>query len=996
MKPVLKILVWLVGIIFTLVIVAAIVLPLLVDPNDFRDDIGQAVKKQTGRDLTIEGDLKLSVIPWLGVEVGRASLSNAPGLGDEPMLAIEGASVGVKLLPLLSRRLEVSEIVLDGARVNLYRGADGSNWDDLTGESGTGEDASTANAGPGFGMSEIGGIRLRDARVRYLDEVDGASLDASLGEFSTGRIHAENGVFAIDGARLADAALDYQDQETGQLKASIGILGADEITADPDSPVLAGLQLQKASAQMSGGKAGTFDGSVQDLSIGRVAGSTAAPQVEQLRVEGAEVDYDDGSGTAVKAQLKTLAAAKLDGNAEAPVLEAVNLESATFDYRGAETGSAKGTVDRFSVDRVVGDKEAPLLDKLLLEAADVDYRDGADGRYAFKAERVSADSLRAGPGAPELGPAEARNVRVVDSGAGGFQVEVAELTTGGLVADPDALQIEGMTVRAVQFGMDQGEAGRAEARIDELSLGTLKPGTETPLKGRIEGSYGKPVVKFNTVLDGQASIAGDGTIALTRFAADLKLEGEQVPGGEQSGRLAVDRFSVNTKSQRMALEGLTASLADMSLKASATGTGIMDAPDIRGTLDTGEFSPRQVFETLGLPAPVTADPNAMTKASLAGSFQASEERIALSGLKARLDDTRLNGEFSAIAGEPAVVRASLAVDQIDLDRYLPPEGEAAEPSDEGTGEIDTSDLAKLDAEAALDIGRLKVSGLTLTSVNAKAVVRDGRLVVEPLGAALYGGKVSGRFALDGTGDVPRMVFKQSLDGVETGSLLADLAETDRLTGKARFALNLDAAGRTSDEMLEQLNGDMNFELVDGMIRGFNITHTLQSAVALFDRKAPPRADSPDTVFQDFRGSATVENGVVRSNDLRAVLPNLDVTGAGSVNLATQALDYRLKAEVPRGEAAEAAGLGKLAGKSVPVSISGTLADPDVSADVSAIIATQVESLILDKLGIGKKDKAPAEETGSQQEGEPEAPAEEEKKATPEEEAVEALKKLLGG
>ena len=82
MKPVLKILVWLVGIIFTLVIVAAIVLPLLVDPNDFRDDIGQAVKKQTGRDLTIEGDLKLSVIPWLGVEVGRASLSNAPGLGD--------------------------------------------------------------------------------------------------------------------------------------------------------------------------------------------------------------------------------------------------------------------------------------------------------------------------------------------------------------------------------------------------------------------------------------------------------------------------------------------------------------------------------------------------------------------------------------------------------------------------------------------------------------------------------------------------------------------------------------------------------------------------------------------------------------------------------------------------------------------------------------------------------------------------------------------------
>ena len=40
------------------------------------------------------------------------------------------------------------------------------------------------------------------------------------------------------------------------------------------------------------------------------------------------------------------------------------------------------------------------------------------------------------------------------------------------------------------------------------------------------------------------------------------------------------------------------------------------------------------------------------------------------------------------------------------------------------------------------------------------------------------------------------------------------------------ALNLDTAGRTSDEMLSALNGDMNFELVDGVIRGFNITHAL--------------------------------------------------------------------------------------------------------------------------------------------------------------------------
>lgn len=997
MKPLLKILIWLIGGLIALILVAAIVLPLLVDPNDYREEIGAAVKKQTGRELTIEGDLSLSVIPWLGVEIGRTSLSNAPGLGDEPMLAIEGASVGVKLMPLLGRRLEVSEITLDGARVNLYRGPSGSNWDDLTG--GTEAPAEPAAEGPAFDMSEIGGIRLRDAQVKFTDDVEGAKLDAALGEFTTGRISADGDVFSIDGARIGGAVIDYSDPATGQLKAAIGTLTTGDIVADPEAPDISGLRLDKASAELSGGEYGSFSGSVESLAADRISGATEAPQVEALSLQGAKVDYDDKKGTALKADIESLAAARLDGNAEKPVLESVSLDSANIDYRGGETGSAKGSIGKFSVDRLVGDAEAPLLDKLLLEAADIDYDGGEQGRYALKAERVDAASLRAGPGAPVVGKTEARQVRVVSAGEGGFELELAELATGGIVADPDALQIEGLTLKKASFAMDQGEAGRTEARIDELSLGTLKPGTETPLKGRIEGSYGRPVVNFTTALDGQARIDKDGTIGLRGFTADLGLEGEAVPGGKQSGRVSMDSFSVNTKTQVLALEGLTADLADMKLKASARGTKIVDAPDIQGNLDTGDFSPRKIFETLGLPAPVTGDPEAMSFASVAAAFRMSEERMALTGLRARLDETTVNGDFSAVAGEPAVIRATLKVDQIDVDRYLPPETEEAEVEEEAPGEIDTSDLKKLDARASLDIGRLKVSGLTLTGVTATAVVKDGVLVVEPLGAALYGGRVAGRFVLDGTGDTPRLQFKQSLDGVQAGSFLADLAESDRLTGTARFALNLDTAGATSQDMLSGLNGDMNFELADGMIRGFNITHALQTAVALFDRKAPPAATSKDTLFEDFRGSAVVQNGVVKSDDLTAALPNLTVTGAGSVDLASRALDYRLNAAVPKGQAATDAGLGKLAGKSVPVKISGNLDDPSVSADVGALVATQVESLIMDKLGLGKKEEAPAEATGEQAEvPAEEAPAEEEeqKPEDPVEDAKKTLKKLFGG
>ncbi len=42
-------------------------------------------------------------------------LSNRPGFGSQPLLTVQNASIGVKLLPLLSSRLEVSKVKLEGA-----------------------------------------------------------------------------------------------------------------------------------------------------------------------------------------------------------------------------------------------------------------------------------------------------------------------------------------------------------------------------------------------------------------------------------------------------------------------------------------------------------------------------------------------------------------------------------------------------------------------------------------------------------------------------------------------------------------------------------------------------------------------------------------------------------------------------------------------------------------------------------------------------------------
>ena len=109
-----------------IVVIAAVALILFFDPNDFRDDISAQVKAATGRDLVIEGDLSLSVFPWIAVNIGRTQLGNADGFGDEPFLSFEEAKLSVRLAPLLFQQtVTIGTATLDTFSLNLEIAANG-------------------------------------------------------------------------------------------------------------------------------------------------------------------------------------------------------------------------------------------------------------------------------------------------------------------------------------------------------------------------------------------------------------------------------------------------------------------------------------------------------------------------------------------------------------------------------------------------------------------------------------------------------------------------------------------------------------------------------------------------------------------------------------------------------------------------------------------------------------------------------------------------------
>ena len=166
MRPV-KIAAYVVGALLALVVLLLVGVVLFVDPNDYRDDIERMVERETGRQLTLGGELKLSVFPWLALQTGPASLSDAPGFGDEPFVSLQNARVSVRLLPLLAGNVEVGNVSLTGARIRLLTDSQGrNNWADL-GKKDTAE-APTKDEGPAR-LPTLAGLEIKDAAITVDD-----------------------------------------------------------------------------------------------------------------------------------------------------------------------------------------------------------------------------------------------------------------------------------------------------------------------------------------------------------------------------------------------------------------------------------------------------------------------------------------------------------------------------------------------------------------------------------------------------------------------------------------------------------------------------------------------------------------------------------------------------------------------------------------------------------------------------------------------------------
>ncbi|WP_263261714.1 AsmA family protein [Pseudomonas sp. RIT-PI-S] len=477
------------------------------DPNDYKGQIRKLAREKAHVELTLNGDIGWSLFPWLGLELHDASIATL-AQPQTPFANLQMLGLSVRVLPLLRREVQMSDVRVDGLELNLQRDAQGhGNWEDfgkpLPGDAAqpgvASADASPDSPPPperGRALKlDIDSLTLNNGRVSYLDEQSGRSFSAESIQLSTGAVHA-----ATDIPVTLTAFLGTNQPE---LRARTELKGT--LRFDP------GVQRYQFEDMRLGG----------ELTGAPLQGQTLtfSAQGQLLADLGAQVaDWNNLKLSAN--QLRALGELHLRDLDSAPQLSGA-LSIAQFDLRAFLEGIAQpvpATADSSAltqielVSRVTGDRNALALEDLnvKLDGSTLNGRLAVEDiahqalRVRLQGDKLDLDRYLPADSEQAKGTAAARQAEVQGS-------EAAAVAAGGNSPLPDApgrqawsddrlFPIERLRAIDLQAELSVGRLTLQKLPIDSARLTVAGAGGLLNLQG-LSGQVGEGEFNANGSLD---------------------------------------------------------------------------------------------------------------------------------------------------------------------------------------------------------------------------------------------------------------------------------------------------------------------------------------------------------------------------------------------------------------------------------------------------------------------------------------------------------------
>jgi hypothetical protein len=917
------------ALLLALLVGAAWLLPAVTDWTARRDDIAALSAARLGRSVTLEGPVRLALLPEPMIEAQGVTLG---GEGEDIALGARALRIRLGLGALLAGRIEPREIVLIGADMRLP-------WP---------PPPFAALFLPADWAGRLD-IRIEESALR----LGGLALSGL-----AGRIAAGGGLGTV-----ADLAFSWGGQPA-RLAARIAPAAPDfSAPLDLDVTVGAARLRLRGALLPEGGVEGEADALVPDLSallpappvrlggFGRLAlrgeeilaerlsldlgGAPASGSVAlrlgpsprlAVSLDAARLDLAPWLGLAERVR-QAVGTATLALSAEAASLGGVELRRLRAEASAAEGG-------RVTIPAV----SALLPGDALLTASGA----GQEGRLDLSGRLVTADlrGLLAALGAPEavlgrLPPAALRwaglDWRAVAEAGQVALPEIAGRLDGAAVSGAATLRLGPRPALGLGLAFDRLDLGLYRPRgLGAAEALALAAGFDADLRLSAERVADGALLLERVSLDAALS---QGRLLLRRAAGTLggaqaTLSGQVLPPERAGGPLRIAEFAAEAAAPAAAplLRALLPAFglagaalppiaaAPVSLRLAGGGPADALLLSLAAEIEAlrVEGTPRLDLLAGGVSGPITLrHPGAARLASLLtgergwdwlgeGSFSlvangsAGPGRWSADAFDLVAGEARLSGAL-ALRPDGQGVGGRIAAEVLPLP--LPAPGSPA-----------PLPFALLDAgraEIEVSAGRVALrGGPELAEASARLSLEPGRLRLERIAARLAGGSLSGSLAFGMEGWVPRLALSLRIAGATLTQPLFGLP-LDLSAGQFDVAAELTAAGYSPAGLAAGLGGELEVSAANGVLVGFD----LPAAALAYGLADPAEAasglgaalSSGATAFERLALTVAIESG--RARIVSAALlaeGGISARGSGGADLSRRLLDLRVEAQVAEG------------------------------------------------------------------------------------------------
>lgn len=423
----------------------------------------------------------------------------------------------------------------------------------------------------------------------------------------------------------------------------------------------------------------------------------------------------------------------------------------------------------------------------------------------------------------------------------------------------------------------------------------------------------------------------DATLRLDDLEGSAQLDMSALTNGQS--------FAVSTEVNGLTqlldgnVQGVTGSVTIGDNLVRFDGVAGITPPQAKGALELSVKDQATLFGLLGQTAPripvglgqqITAEGNLTLT---------PDNQVFFRDAAIGLDQNRLAGDVDvALGGSVPTVKARLAGDRLDFSAMSTDTSEGDGAANAGAGgwsdaRIDASGLAAVNGEFTFKANAVDLGSIQLGATEMKGVLDRARLALDLVNVSAFDGTVSGQFVVNNRNGLS-VGGDLNASGVAMQTVLNDFAGFDRLVGDAALALKFLGVGETLDQIMKSLQGSGRMDVGAGELLGLDIAGMVRNLDASFV------GDGSKTVFDDITASFTINDGVLRNEDLNFAAQFLTATGEGSMDLGGQTIEYRL---VP---VALASAIDN--GLSVPVLITGPWSNIKFRPDLKSLLDRELE------------------------------------------------------